>query len=201
MTNNTDRYDFSFTASSLRLNDMLLVCQSIIDNKELDVVNDLGGGKSSTGKRMYSEFNKRISSLSRKQLELLSYSDITTQKQLTLVSICKCYGFIRDFIIEVVREKFLVYDYQITEGEFISFYRRKHDQHEEMETLTDLTEKKIKQVTFKILEQSGIINNIKKREIQPQFLNKDLIRVLVEDNPLWLKVLLVSDKDIERITN
>jgi hypothetical protein len=70
-----------------------------------------------------------------------------------------------------------------------------------METLTDLTEKKIKQVTFKILEQSGIINNIKKREIQPQFLNKDLIRVLVEDNPLWLKVLLVSDRDIERITN
>jgi hypothetical protein len=95
----------------------------------------------------------------------------------------------------------MVYDYQITEGEFISFYRRKHDQHEEMETLTDLTEKKIKQVTFKILEQSGIINNIKKREIQPQFLNKDLIRVLVEDNPLWLKVLLVSDRDIERITN
>lgn len=47
MTNNTDKYDFSFTASSLRLNEMLLVCKSIIENKELDVVNDLGGGKSS----------------------------------------------------------------------------------------------------------------------------------------------------------
>jgi hypothetical protein len=194
----TNKYDFSFTASSLRLNEMLLVARAYHDDVEVDYTNDLGGGKSSTGKRMLSEFKKRISHLTPVQVEVLLNSDLVTQKQLTLVSVCKSYSFIREFIVEVVREKVLVYDYQITDGDYISFYRRKFDLHEEMDSLTELTEKKIKQVTFKILEQAGLINDIKNKIIQPQIIDYKLIKALVQDNPNWLKVLLVSDTDIQR---
>lgn len=194
----TNKYDFSFTASSLRLNEMLLVARAYQNDVEVDYTNDLGGGKSSTGKRMLSEFKKRISHLTPVQVEVLLNSDLVTQKQLTLVSVCKSYSFIREFIVEVVREKVLVYDYQITDGDYISFYRRKFDLHEEMDSLTELTEKKIKQVTFKILEQAGLINDIKKRIIQPQIIDYKLIKALVQDNPNWLKVLLVSDMDIQK---
>ena len=196
--NRTNKYDFSFTASSLRLNEMLTVVRSKSEGIELDYINDLGGGKSSTGKRMLSEFNKRISFMTPSQIEVLLESDLITQKQMAFVSVCKSYGFIRDFVIEVVREKYLVYDYQITEGDYISFYRRKYDLHDEMDTLTELTEKKIKQVTFKILEQAGLIDSIKSRIIQPQIIDFKLMNVIVQDNPNWLKVLLVSDMDIER---
>ena len=194
----TNKYDFSFTASSLRLNEMLLVARAHQDGVEVDYTNELGGGKSSTGKRMLSEFKKRISHLTPEQLDVLLNSDLVTQKQLTLVSVCKPYSFIREFIVEVVREKVLVYDYQITDGDYISFYRRKLDLHEEMDSLTELTEKKIKQVTFKILEQAGLINDIKNRIIQPQIIDYKLMKALVQDNPNWLKVLLVSDMDIQR---
>jgi hypothetical protein len=194
----TNKYDFSFTASSLRLNEMLLVARASYDGVEVDYTNELGGGKSSTGKRMLSEFNKRISHLTREQLDVLLNGDLVSQKQLTLVSVCKPYSFIREFIVEVVREKVLVYDYQITDGDYISFYRRKFDLHEEMDSLTELTEKKIKQVTFKILEQAGLINDIKNRIIQPQIIDYKLMKALVQDNPNWLKVLLVSDMDIQR---
>lgn len=194
----TSKYDFSFTASSLRLNEMLLVARAFNDGVEVDYTNDLGAGKSSTGKRMLSEFKKRVSQLTPLQIEVLLNGDLLTQKQLTLVSICKSYSFIREFIVEVVREKMLVYDYQITDGDYISFYRRKSDLHEEMDSLTELTEKKIKQVVFKMLEQAGLINDIKNRMIQPQIIDYKLIKALVLDNPNWLKVLLVSDTDIER---
>lgn len=194
----TNKYDFSFTASSLRLNEMLLVARAFHDGVEVDYTNELGGGKSSTGKRMLSEFKKRISHLTSAQLDVLLNSDLVTQKQLTLVSVCKPYSFIRDFVVEVVREKILVYDYQITDGDYISFYRRKFDLHEEMDSITELTEKKIKQVTFKILEQAGLINDIKNRIIQPQIIDYKLMKALVQDNPNWLKVLLVSDTDIQR---
>lgn len=194
----TNKYDFSFTASSLRLNEMLMVARAHQDGVEVDYTNELGGGKSSTGKRMLSEFKKRISHLTPEQLDVLLNSDLVTQKQLTLVSVCKPYSFIREFIVEVVREKVLVYDYQITDGDYISFYRRKFDLHEEMDSLTELTEKKIKQVTFKILEQAGLINDIKNRIIQPQIIDYKLMKALVQDNPNWLKVLLVSDMDIQR---
>jgi len=194
----TDKYDFSFTASSLRLNEMLLVARAINDGVEIDYTNDLGGGKSSTGKRMLSEFKKRILHLTPAQFNVLLNSDLVTQKQLTLVSVCKSYSFIREFIVEVVREKVLVYDFQITDGDYISFYRRKFDLHEEMDSLTELTEKKIKQVTFKILEQAGLINDIKNRLIQPQIIDYKFMKALVKDNPNFLKVLLVSDTDIQR---
>lgn len=194
----TNKYDFSFTASSLRLNEMLIVARASQDGVEVDYTNELGGGKSSTGKRMLSEFKKRISHLTSEQLDVLLNSDLVTQKQLTLVSVCKPYSFIREFIVEVVREKVLVYDYQITDGDYISFYRRKFDLHEEMDSLTELTEKKIKQVTFKILEQAGLINDIKNRIIQPQIIDYKLMKALVQDNPNWLKVLLISDIDIQR---
>jgi len=197
----TDKYDFSFTALSLRLNEMLLVAEAAKDGKEIDYVNELGGGKSSTGKRMFSEFKKRLAFLTPKQIEILLESSLVTQKQIALVSICKSYGFIRDFVIEVLREKLLLYDYEITEGDYISFYRRKFELHEEMDSLTELTEKKIRQVTFKILEQAGLINDIKSRIIQPQIIEFKLIKAIVQDNPNWLKVLLLSDMDIERSKN
>ena len=67
-----------------------------------------------------------------------------------------------------------------------------------MDSITEITERKIKQVTFKVLEQAGLINDIKSRIIQPQIINYNLINALIQDNPNWLKVLLVSDMDIER---
>lgn len=193
------RYDFSFTASSLRLNDFLIVARAQYDNTEVDYINDLGGGKSSTGKRMLGEFKKRISQLTSAETELLIHGDLITQKHIALISICKTYTFIREFLIEVVREKYLVYDYEISDGDYLRFYRRKFELHEEMRSLTDLTEKKIKQVLFKILEQSGLINDIKHRIIQPQLVDNNLVSVIARDNPNWLKVLLISDIDIERV--
>lgn len=196
---NREKYDFSFTASSLRLNEMLLVVKAIHENNEIDYVNELGGGKTSTGKRLMSEFKKRISFMTPSQIELLLSGDLITQKQTAMVTVCKCYGFIREFVIEVVREKMLAYDYQITDGDYISFYRRKAEIHEELEMLTELTQKKIKQVTFKILEQSGLINDVKSRVIQPQIVDYKVMKIIAQDNINWLKVLLLSDKDIEKI--
>jgi hypothetical protein len=70
-----------------------------------------------------------------------------------------------------------------------------------MEKLTDLTQKKIKQVTFLILEQVGIIDNIRSKNIQPQLLDNNVIMAIVNDSPDWLKVFFYSDMDIENTIN
>ena len=144
---------------------------------------------------MLSEFEKRISNLASQQTDILVNGDFLSQKQIAFLSISKTYLFIRDFVIELLREKILVFDYQITEGDYISFYRRKLDLHPEMDTLTDITQKKIKQVTFKILEQAGIIDSIKSKVIQPQIIERKVTHAIVSDNPNWLKVLFISDMD------
>jgi len=50
-----------------------------------------------------------------------------------------------------------------------------------------------------MLEQAGIINNVKSRIIQPQLLESDTLKVIIEDNPELLKVFLYSDIDIQRL--
>jgi len=115
------------------------------------------------------------------------------------LSACKSYSLLRDFVIEVVREKFLIMDFILTDTDYLSFIRRKEVDHDELAELTDQTQGKVKQVIFKILEQAGIIDNIKNKEIQLQLLDGPTKRVIVEDNPDWLKVFLMSDIDIQTV--
>ena len=191
-----ERYDFSFTASSLRLNEMKIVAEAKVNLRDIDYVRELGKGKASTGKRMLSEFNKRLSFLTTEEISLLLEGDLIAQKQIAYLSVCKAYGFIRDFVVEVLREKMLVFDYEITDGEYISFYRRKADLHPEMDDLTPITQKKIKQVTFKILEQAEIIDSAKSKMIQPQIVDEAVAKVILSDNPKWLQIFLLGDQDI-----
>lgn len=192
-----DKYEFSFIAVSLRLTEMVLVANSKLNNTPIDVASDLGNGKSSTGKRMLIEFEKRLETLTSEQVQLLVSGDLITQKHIAFLAVCKAYGFIRDFVLDVIREKHLVYDYEITEGEYISFYRNKEEFHLEMDDLTDNTAYKIKQVTFKILEQVGIIDNIKTKQIQTQLLDEKVIQSILNDDAIWLKIFLMSDTDIK----
>ncbi|MCD6346898.1 MAG: DUF1819 family protein [Bacteroidales bacterium] len=195
----TIKYDFSFTATSLRLREMILYANARLDGREIDFVNELGKGKAATGKRFNREFLKRLDNLTDSQVALLATGDLVSQKQIAFLAVCKTYGFLRDFVIEVLREKILLFDYEFNDGEYISFYRRKIDLHPEMEELTEITQKKIRQVSYKILEQAGIIEDVKYKVIQPQLLDKSVSDAIVSDDPNWLKIFLLSDLDINTL--
>jgi len=198
--NKVHRYIFSFTGSSLRLYEMALVAKHLGSGEHLDFVTVIGSGKSKTGRVIYEECVKRIETLTPKQREILINGDLASQRHIALLGVCKFHMFIRDFIVEVLREKFLVFDYMLTDGDYYSFYRRKAEYHPEMEKLTNLTVSKIRQVTFKILEQAGIIDNIKSRNMQFQILDQGVLEAIVGDNPEWLKIFLMSESDIINAT-
>lgn len=193
-----DKYNFSFTGFSLRVNDMRKYAFAINEGHSIEM-EDLGEGNKNTGKHRSSEIKKRLVQLTDKELALFISGDFITQKQIAFLSICKSHSFIRDFVIEVLREKLLVFDYQITEGDYVSFYRRKSEYHPEMEKLTEITQNKIRQVTFKILEQAGIIDSVKNRMIQPLLLDATVIKAIASDNKNWLKVFFMSDIDIQNV--
>ena len=197
MTESTFKYEFSLTGSSLRVNEMILFATKYINEGLLEFKSDKG----TTNKRMVSEFKKRIDNLTVNQQELLLNSNFSNQKQLAFLSACKTYSLLRDFVIEVVREKYLIMDYNLTETDYISFIRRKEINHDELANLTDQTQAKVKQVIFKILEQAGIINNVRDKEIQLQLLGESTKKSIIEDNPEWLKIFLLSDMDIQNELN
>ena len=197
MTESTFKYEFSLTGSSLRVNEMILFATKYINEGLLEFKSDKG----TTNKRMVSEFKKRIDNLTVNQQELLLNSNFSNQKQLAFLSACKTYSLLRDFVIEVVREKYLIMDFNLSDTDYISFIIRKEINHDELANLTDQTQAKVKQVIFKILEQAGIINNVRDKEIQLQLLGGSTKKSIIEDNPEWLKVFLLSDMDIQNELN
>jgi uncharacterized SAM-dependent methyltransferase len=196
---NSNKYDFSYTGFSLRPIETIKVAKYRLNSIDFDAVQEIGGGNSKTTKNFINDINKRLDNLTQVQLEMLIDSDLTSQKQILFLAVCKTHHFIRDFTIEVLREKVLLFDYDLTDWEYISFFRRKSDIHTYMEDLTNTSQKKIKQVTFKILEQAGLIDDIKTKSLQFQLLDDKLVKAIVQDNKELLKLFFWSDLDIKNI--
>lgn len=192
-----EKYDFGFTALSLRVKELVKVAMVNKNKRNFDIIQEIGQGKTNSGKRFLIEINKRLDSLNEQQIDILLNGDFYEQKQIAFLAMCKVYGFIRDFVIEVCREKVLVFDYTLTEGEYRSFFRRKLETYYKMQNFTEATNEKIRQVLFRTLVEAGIIDNTKNKEIQPQLVDSKLMRIIANDDKEWLKLFFVSDMDIE----
>jgi hypothetical protein len=204
MTHKSDNL-LAFAVYSLRLNEMVYVAQYAIENdiSDLEQVRNaeiiLGSVKSISFEKTFYQVRKRVKTITPAQMEILAHGALISQKQIAFLSVCKCYSFIKDFSIEVLRDKILVYDYQLNETDFNSFIKNKLQQYPHLEKYKTSTFDKAKQVLFLMLEQAGIIDNIKERKIQPQLLNQSVIKAIVEDDRNLLKIFMFSDRDIKEL--
>ncbi len=196
MTKNSS-YSFSFLTASMNIHEMVKVAQSIVEEREIDATNELGNGKQNTGKKKLQEYTNRINTLTQKQLDILANGNLNSQKQIAFLSICKLYNFIRDFVVEVLRDKILLFDYQIEDSDYLSFWRRKAELQPRMESFTENSKKKIRQITLRILAEADIIDSTSNKMIKIQIIDPVVEKVILEDNPNWMKVFLKSDLDIK----
>lgn len=201
------KYILSFTAASLRLNEMVKVAKNAIDNDiaDLKMVKEsgavFGSVKTRTSDREFREVRKRLEVLTPEQKNILIHGDLISQKQIAFLAVCKRYAFIRDFVVDVIRDKVLVYDYKINPSDFKAFIDNRIHIHPELEEFSESTLKKAEQVMYHILEQAGIINNAKEKMIQPQILQPQLISSIVKDDPILLKIFMMPDRDIKQLIN
>jgi hypothetical protein len=119
---------------------------------------------------------------------------------MAFLAVCKHLAYIRDFTIEVIRDKVLMFDYQLNESDYNSFLNTKMISHPELEGFSSSTLKKAKQVMYRILEQSGIINNPKEKKILHQILLQDVVKAIRIDNPEWFKIFMISDIEIKELS-
>jgi len=199
--NYLSKYNFGFTAASLRLNETINIerafrkggysaYEEILNKEEL-----IGKGNKRTSIREFRELTNRLKTLTTKQKDVLVNGDLVSQKQIAFLGACKNYRIIREFVLDVLREKILVFDYQLTESDYLIFERKKP----EVEQLAVTTRKKVKQVLLKIIEQAGLIDNNVRQMIQPQLLQQQVADIIMEDSPDWLKVFLYSDPAIQKL--
>lgn len=199
----TSKYLLSYTAVSLQAYetetianlyretfDWNIVAKSVIDD------NALQKGTIATRKREFIELKKRLQTLTEEQLAYYEDASSSDIKNLTMLSCFKLYNFIFDFAVEVMRNKLLLFDFQLINSDYESFYDSKRIAYDNLNTISEASQYKLKQVMFKMFEQADFIDNIKNKNIQKPYLSEKLIKLIVQDNPKYLGAFLYSDYEI-----
>ena len=153
----------------------------------------------SSRKRVFIEIKRRVESLTSEQLEYFKDASSSDIRNLIFLAILKTYRFIFEFIVEVVLKKFLMFDYRILNSDYESFFESKKYAIEQLENITQNTEYKLKQVLFRILEESMFIDSTKNKNILKPILSNEVIELIAKDNPAYLKAFLFTDYEIDKI--
>jgi hypothetical protein len=201
------KYTFSFTGASALIAETFIIAEEydkLKDWKEvkksLNENNLLNKVKQTTFNREFSEIKKRLSLLTPAQLKLLIYGGSDDAKAMILLSLTKAYPYLKDFIIEVLRNKFLLFDRVLTVGDYMRFFEIKSLQHPELSSITEVTAKKVKQVAFKLLAQVGLITHIKDGLIIRPVLSSQVLKVIIEEDAQWLTCFLYSNEEARELS-
>ena len=203
MNNN---YIFSYTAATLMLHETDEVIKKYLEFRDWDKTKDfvieenvMQKQSVSSRKRVFIEIKRRIESLTSEELEYFNHASSSDIRNLIFLAILKTYKFIFEFIVEVVLKKFLMFDYKILNSDYESFFESKKYAIEQLENITQNTEYKLKQVLFRILEESMFIDNTKNKNILKPSLSNEVIELIVKDNPAYLKAFLFTGYEIEKV--
>lgn len=200
------KYKLSFTAASALIAETLVIAEEFEKYKDWKLVQDsleknnlMNKVKAGTFKREFSEIKKRLSLLTPDQMKLLINGSLDDAKAMILLSLIKLYEFLYDFIIEVLRYKYMLYDRNLTEIDYNKFFNSKSIEHTELELITEATTKKIKQVVFKLLEQVGLISTTKNGIILKPILSNEVINTIIIEDPSYLNAFLLSNEEIKSL--
>jgi len=114
--------------------------------------------KASSARRSIREIINRLKCLAAVELELLQDGQRSEQTALLWLATCRAYRFIREFTVEVVCEKYLSLQIQLTYDDFDSFYFRKAEWSEKLANISSSTQTKLRAVLFRIMREADIIS-------------------------------------------
>jgi hypothetical protein len=155
--------------------------------------------KAASNARYFALMKQRLETLNQAELEMLVNSTVAVRRLLVLLAICKAHPFIYDFIAENVRDCFYNQYEKVTHANFNEFYNEKKYEHPEIEKVTDQTVAKMRQVTFRILEQTELIEDADTGILRRPYLKEEVERLIVQDDPKWLAIYLYSNNEISNL--
>ena len=159
-----DRYSLSFTAASLYINPSIDAAKLYLETNDWDLVksefigqNMLQSRTTSALRRTTGEIIPRLQTLSTAELQFFVECSPSEQGYILWIAICRRYAFIADLTLDVIGDRvatlMLTFDY----ADFDAFYQSKALQHPELDAVSDLTRKKLREVSFRMLREAGLL--------------------------------------------
>ena len=113
--------------------------------------------------RVNSPIFRRLNVMDSEMLDEFVHADIETSKYILLYTIMKTDRLVRDFIIEVYKDKLLMRKDYIEKFDIDNWYGEKCILSKTLRERTESTSAKLKQVIMKILQDSGLVIKEKNR--------------------------------------
>ena len=155
--------------------------------------------KMSSNIRYFALMKQRLEILNEAELGMLVNGTVAVRRLIVLLAICKAHSFIYDFISENVRDCFYNQYEKISNANFNEFYNEKKYEHPEIEQVSELTVAKMRQVVFRILEQTELIEDAESGILRRPYLSEAVERLIVKDDPKWLAIYLYSNNEINNL--
>lgn len=126
-----------------------------------------------SAQRVCREVISRLKTLNPSELDLFIRGTAQEQGYLLWIAVCRCYKFIADFAVEILRERYLGLKIDLHYEDFDSFFNKKSEWHPELDTIQPATRNKLRQVLFKILREAELLtanNSINAAILSPQLM-------------------------------
>lgn len=202
-TQTTRRYAFSFITGALFVPETVAVSELLAAGKDWPVIrsavlddNLLRIKTSGSRLRILREIRYRFQEFDNVELDFFCAAGSRDQRLMLLLSICRRFAFIREFVEEVVRAKALALETHLTPGDFVRFFDLKGAEAPEVDALTEKSRDKVRQVLIRMLAEGGVLNSTSEMGIQRPSPSSGLIALVSKKIPADLKVFLLSDAEI-----
>lgn len=154
--------------------------------------------KSFAGKqRAIAEVGFRLQHLSATELELLVEQENPEDLRLLLhLAACRAYPFLFSFSRQVLREKLMVYDYEVQDSDFRSHWEENAVHHDSLDRLGETSRIQIRRAIYRFLAEVRVLVGNPPRTLNPVHPPKLLVDGLAGDSRPWLEALLLDDATI-----
>jgi hypothetical protein len=179
-------YKMSFSTGGLFLNESVEVARIHVPGErwESTMKRAMDEGatalpKSASNRRTLREISNRLLTLSDEERAFFVHeADRSDQQALLWLSTCRAYRFIREFAIEVIRDRYLSYQYELPLESFDILLDAKAEWDQGLASLSPSTRAKLRQILFRMMREAGIISQ--NGQIQAALLSVRL-RNMIED--------------------
>jgi hypothetical protein len=136
--------------------------------------------KAASNRRSLREITNRLRMLTEEERRfLLEFADRNDQQILLWLATCRAYRFVREFAVEVIRERHLSYQMDLPLSSFDIALEAKAEWDEGLARLSTSTRKKLRQVLFRIMREAEILSQ--ENRIQATILSTQL-QTLIQNN-------------------
>ena len=130
---------------------------------------------------------KLLRELTKKELPLLTNSDIDSQRALMWLAFCRTYPLVGKFADTVINQKFNNHDFILSAGDWNEFLSRESHEHQEIEDIGKASRTKAKTVLFGNLRSAGYLSS--SNELKEAAVSKELA-ALIGQNIRYFPVFL-----------